>query len=151
MNIKEQIVFRKFQESDREFVFNSWLRSYRGSRFVRCLLLDMDKETYYEEQHVLIEQLLDRETMVSCVVCNPEDHTHIYGYGFGEQVGGQYGTVVHWMYLKKPFRGYGIATELLKKLVEGQQTVHYTHHQPGVQDFFRKVCKGIYNPFLFWR
>jgi hypothetical protein len=94
-------------EADAAFIFNSWLKSFRDSSFAA----PVSNETYFTEQHKLIERLLKRCKVF--IACEPQDHTNIYGWVCFEEHEGVF--TLHYAYIKHNFRMLGIAKELLKE------------------------------------
>lgn len=103
----EDFTFRVATVDDEPFFYNSWLESYRKhSPAVRSIPRNM----YYEGQHEVIEKVLKRSGTVCLIACSKEDSNQILGYLIYEKLGQD--LVFHWVYVKYPFREFGIAREL---------------------------------------
>jgi GNAT superfamily N-acetyltransferase len=135
-----QIKIRPALEVDAPFIFNSWLRSFRENGLAR----PVNNEIYYSEQHKLIEKLLKRCTV--SVACDPNDPTSIYGYICHEKIDGIF--VLHYVYVKHPFRSLGLAKTLL--LETKHNTDHaalYTHTTAAAVKLQQKF-NMLYHPYL---
>lgn len=91
--------------SDEEFVFHSWLKTYRNSPFAEGIRSSL----YYPSQHRVIEQIIARSTVLMAV--SKEDGNHIFGYIVFEKDP----PVLHWMYVKYSYRGMGMENLLLER------------------------------------
>jgi GNAT superfamily N-acetyltransferase len=119
---------------DLNFVFATWLRSYRhDSAFARSISNDI----YYHWHHKIIENAIRRGAYI--VIAHPKDSPEvIVGYACVE------GSTLHYVYVKKAFREMGIARTLLKHAPFKEYT-HITENGKLILD----LCPGIiYNPYL---
>lgn len=138
---KPEILIRDCTESDIPFVMNSYLKSYREAPMNRMLT----DHAYYQE-HVPTTQMLMMcpESRVRIAV-DPEHTDQIFGYMWSFQCPEK--TYVHWMYVKLPFRRFGIANLLLADLPADVKN-YYTHFNENYQ-FFRKH-KAEYMPWYYF-
>ncbi len=127
-------------------VFNSWLKRYRDAVSVR-LVTD---RVFFEVQHKVIRKILERPGLVLRVACNPEDSNQIYAYIVAEfnQIVPDL-TLIHWIYVKSPFRRAGVAKDLLSTVLEDHKQIHYTH-KTFLTQYLDKDNKWIYNPTFVW-
>ena len=126
---------RTADESDIKFIYSSWLKSFRRSPFAA----QISNALYFDGQHKRITHILAKpETNVICV-CNPEDASQIYGWICAE-IGGPI-TVVHYVYVKRTYRGFGIGKGLIESL--GSKNFIFTHDTGFAQKF-----GGVYSPYL---
>jgi ribosomal protein S18 acetylase RimI-like enzyme len=116
------------QGSDFGFILNSWLKSYRNSKFAKGL----KNETYYRNQGELIMGLL--ATAVTVVACADDDEDQILGYIVGQEPVDGPGYQVHYVYIKHLYRRLGFASALTKHLA-GDRAIYVTHWRP--------VCKKL--------
>lgn len=138
---------RRVFEEDLSFIYHSWLKSYRSS-WAKGLNPSryMDKDRYYNGQKLMISQCLERSVVL--VAVNPEDAFQIFGYVVGEP-----GLVVHYLYVKEPFRRMGIATLLVDGL---KKQCNWTPNDPiiathGTSVFHDVIAEkyGVeYDPYL---
>ena len=139
-------VIRQGVEGDVSFIYSSWLRSYRDHSSHADLI---PKEIYYKCQARIIRKLLD-----SCgiaVACNPEDQEQIFGYCIYSPSSAGI-AIVHYLYVKHPYRKLGIATTLRDwvKYECGHDNglpVVATHETANWNSFSSK-WNMIYNPYL---
>lgn len=129
---------RDATEADVPFVSDTWKHSYRkGGLSPNCAGV-----LYWEGQHALVARLLSR-SMVR-VAFNPHAPGQLFGWCCFEAVD-QLG-VLHFVYVKAPFRGYGIARELVSAVA----------NLPGLQHSHRtkdgeRLCAALnstWNPYL---
>lgn len=108
----DYITIRYNDEDDQHFIMSSWLRSFKNSNYAGPI----QNNLYWKVYQQVIEQLLDRDGVVILIACNPEKETQIFGYIVVEE---NFETpVVHWLYVKQPFRStvhdkWGIARALM--------------------------------------
>ena len=132
---------RSYQYSDKEFITSTWLRSNRdNSKIAKSI----PKSVYFTETDKLINKILDESRII--VACNPKDPAHIFGYLVYQPLDND--TVIHYLYVKKAFRGYGIAKAMFAEFTPTQK-VFYTH-EPKNLDLLIRYQTAIFNPFLFW-
>lgn len=128
------ITLRPAVDSDLSFFFSSTLQSYfYSSPTIRGLL----PSVYYPAHKALLYKLLARSKLE--MACSAEDLNIILGFALTE------GLDVHYMYVKRAFRRFGIARELLRNIGYSFQASHWTddlnaiaRHKPGI----------VFNPYL---
>jgi GNAT superfamily N-acetyltransferase len=123
------VKFREIQETDLPFVFNSWLKSYRNSKEGKLLKNDQ----YFLEQKNRIEALLEWSKVV--VASDPEDEWHVFGYAVATQVQGT--SILHYVYVKQPFRKLGIGKALVNAVSEPNAPAVFTTHPTSSGRFLR--------------
>lgn len=117
-----QILFRPVKAPDLNFVFDSWMKSWRVSKWSGTI----PNHLYYETQRTLIEGLIARGAKI--VIAYPEGREEvILGWACGEEKAGE--TVLHYLYVKDPFLGLGIPERLVSQL-PGTGPGHITHILP---------------------
>ncbi len=114
---------RPMQTNDFGFILNSWLKSYRNSKFAK----NLTNERYYRNQSEAIFSLLAASQVV--VMVDDEDTNHIYGYAVGHDAPDSDGYWLHYMYVKHLYRRLGVATNLIQHLA-GPKEVFVTHWRP---------------------
>ena len=129
---KDTWTIRGPNDGDVSFVYATWLRGlYYGNDFIKLI----DKDTFMDNYHKVITQILRRPTIEIKVVCLNEDHDVILGYSICEK------DTVHWVFTKPVWRAIGIARSILP--AEIKTISHYTN--------LGRKLKGpttIFNPFL---
>ena len=136
------IRIREAVPADVDFIFSSWLKSYRNSHFSKNII----NTIYFQAHHRLIENLLKTEKVL--IACNKEDATQIYGYCCAGQEEGIF--TLHYIYVKQSFRNFGVAKILLHAFNHDKYTAGvYTHHtrfaENKAQDY-----NMLYHPYLLF-
>lgn len=109
------LLIRPAREGDMAFVIDAWKRSYEASPAVR----GADREHYRAEMSRAIRRLCSRATVR--VACASEDDDHVVGFAaFSQPEGAR--AELHYVYVKKDFRGMGIARKLLADVSVGTYT-----------------------------
>jgi hypothetical protein len=131
----QSFIIRAAKETDLSFIFSTWLRSfYHSADFTK----DIDKEIYYQYHQEVIKRIFGRlpRILVACDVQEPET---IFGYIVAE------GPVLHFAYVKRPFRAAGLATALLNALEPPKFVSHLTKHG---KKFLEKNPNVRYSPYF---
>lgn len=131
------------QAKDVSFIYNSWLKSYRDSPAV----LGLTNTTYFKEVHDIIERVFQSPTCRVAVACDPAHEDVIFGYAVAEVTGNQ--GVLHWVYVKHPFRNFGVGKALEAAVLTGATETVYTCHSKLSKSLL-KTRPYVYNPFKFW-
>jgi GNAT superfamily N-acetyltransferase len=143
---------------DRSFILASWLQNYRReSHFARRIT----DTVFYANHHDVADALLRRCRVTVATLKN--DDAEILGYLVWEAPAEGRPHVLHWCYVKKPFRRMGVGRALVEatgapKDLDGCYITHATMlwfaarraegYSPGLEAMFPKV---IYNPYLALR
>lgn len=139
-SLKSQVQIRSATEADVPFIFNSWLKSYRGSNAAK----NISNPVYFEFHHKLIEGLLKRSQVH--VLCSPEDSSQVFGYLVHEVVDEV--IVLHYVYIKYAFRGMKLCSLLLKHAnIDASKGGFYTHDTHSSSKLL-KNSKFVFNPYL---
>lgn len=144
------ILVRKAVQSDVAFIQATWLRSFRSGAMVR----HVPNRLYYAYHHLILDELLPKAIIL--IACDEEDPDTILGYIVAELV--DTALVIHFMYVKKPFRLFGIARRLVELLIKSEQppAVMYTHYTSVIghirgDNKDHEVTKWVYNPYLLFQ
>lgn len=132
------ISFRRARLEDGNFVFSSWLKSYRGSDFAK----HMTNDVYYGHHKSIVAALIAKSIIL--VACNPEDENQVFGYIVFEH---ERGCLVHWLYVKYTYRKLGVANALIGQLPNGSGGITLTHIGRSFQELKAKYNLE-YNPYL---
>lgn len=139
MNIK----IRTFQEEDRSFILDSFLKSFhRESTFAR----NIRSEDYFKAHRSIAEALLEESQVL--VACDKEDPDLIFGYFIfnPEEM------VAHYIFVKKAFRDCGIARALFKESgLSKEGEITFTHWTKVMGSLVYKFPAIRYNPYLALR
>lgn len=125
---------------DRPFILNSWVKSYK-KRVVR----DADDleayRAYISGQNTLSSNLLSQSN--SLVACHESDQDQIFGYIVYERP-----STVHYIYVKVPFRGLGIAKRLYLEAIEDHtRPVTASHWAPRIDGYKARGLNIQYSPY----
>lgn len=120
--------------ADQNFIFATWLRSYKhSSQFARRV----PDRLFYKFHQAAIARILGRGA--ETLVCTPPGEPElILGYSVRE------GVTLHFVYVKKPFRRRGIGLALLRPAPE--LFTHWTNDWDVLKE---KACPDAqYNPYV---
>lgn len=134
------IRIRKATEADVNFIFNSWLKSYRDSALARSIT----DTIYFNEHHKVIEDIL--KTCEVLVACNNSNPGEIYGYCVFEQVDGFF--VTHFAYVKHTFRNLGIAGSLFKEAGADFTKASLLSHCTKNSEKYIEKYNLVHSPYL---
>jgi hypothetical protein len=137
--LQEQARVRPAVPADVAFIKSTWLKHFRlnneGAKTV-------PGPVYYPEQAGLTERLMAKSsTLVACHVEAPDE---ILGWACLEHIAGK--PVLHFLYEKGLFRGFGVAEYLLDAL-GARGGGFYTHSTPVI-DAHAKRLGMLFNPYL---
>ncbi len=152
--MSEEILLRRGENGDVPFITSSWLKSFRDAPSVA----GVPNTAYYYYQHKILEEILpDAEVWVAC---NVDRHDQALGWICAFPA--KEALILHYCYVKQPFRRLGVAEMLfrhLRRRFPGGE-VMFTHKSPlfwkraknGEESFFKKARKRgfVYNPFLLY-
>ncbi len=153
---------RQGRPSDIKFITNSWLKSYRDSHTVKGCPNDL----YYRYQHKVIDALLPTSGVL--VLCDSVDDDFILGYVVYQRVEGM--VLLHWLYIKHPFRRRHLAKDLIKLVLKAEAredgtppAVVFTHKTKGVNEILHhyrvagreeahkdELAPWVYDPYKLW-
>lgn len=106
MNKQELITYRMAQPGDIAFIFSAWLR---GLRYGNKKFKSVPSRLYFTEMHKMIEIVLKHRDTVVNVACLISDPDTILGYSVTSPY------TLHWVFVKKAWRGIGIGTDLVPR------------------------------------
>lgn len=141
--ISPEFKIRKPVPSDVEFLLKTWLREYR-----RALPRRLPDRLYYNEFQRVILALTRKSD--ARVVCDAKDANYICGFVVGNNYPAEKTAVVHFAYMRPPFRRLGLGTAALEDM--GYQVGHEivaTHWHPYLDRFEQKEL--IYNPYVLYK
>ena len=106
--------------------------------------MGISNPVYYAQHHVLVEGLCQTATITVCV--NAADHSQIFGYIAHESIEGQ--PVVHYVYVKEPYRLLGLSKLLLQQAGVALDRPFFCTHRTQVIKHIEGKYPCIYNPYL---
>lgn len=131
---------RRATELDANFIFNSWLKSYRSSP----LASQLSSTIYFAEHHKIIERLF--KTSEVLVACNETDVSQIYGWICAEKIDGIF--CLHYVYMKHTFRNHGIAKALFNSFEHDPTNASCFTHGTRLGIRLANKYNMIYHPYL---
>lgn len=121
----ENLVFRPYGPSDRNFIESSWADSYFQACRLKDLLSPQDFHAYHRP---LRARFFERPNATVIIAAAPDDPDHILGWLALEIVPNA--TLLHYVYVKSSYRrDYGIASKLIERSIP-HGPVLYTHFTP---------------------
>lgn len=144
------IALRGKTDHDIARVFSDWLKSARSWP----VFAQIPNETYFWNQHRVIEALWVDPTVLFVVACSPDDPTKIYGWLAGQRADTLAGDVpvVHFTYVSKLYRRMGVASVLLAAFdqrADKNLPLVVTSISPAGRELLGNQ-PWIYNPFILW-
>ena len=140
----QQVQIRKATKDDVNFVFSVWLRSYKhDSPVTKNIFSDIFYQ--YHQRH--LDQILSNPQTQVLVAVDKQDPSLIFGFFAFRPIQ----KVLDYVYIKKPFRRFGIGRALLSVADEtlqfdGWQTSHLTY---AILDVLTAKQRSIpFNPYL---
>lgn len=130
-------------KEDIPFIFNSWLVSYRHSLHVK----NIGNTVYFGEHHKVLERLFKR--CDARIACNPDDQNQIYGYVVFERITGT--LVVHYCYVKQPYRRLGVCHQLLTAAGRNKEEPFVYTHETFLGNKLSGRFRAMYNPYVFYQ
>jgi len=139
MNKADLITVRDFAVGDEAFILSTWLKGllYGGDQVYRRI----PKDIYFSNQHKLIERILTSPQAEIRLAVLKEDPDVILGYSVYRVLESAF--VLDWVFVKKEWRGVGIAKSLMPPIVTA--VTHLTRIGAGILE---KNPKVIFNPYL---
>jgi hypothetical protein len=136
------IAAREALPEDLNFVFNSWLISFKQSK----TLQNVEGAFYYQGQHNIIERCLRQSETLMLVDANKTED--IYGYIVYQQIDGIF--TLHFAYIKHIYRGLGLFRHMLS-LVRSDNSVLglYTHDTKAARHVGDRF-NLYYNPYVLF-
>lgn len=118
------IILRPATQDDVNFVLNSWLKSFKESSW-----FNISGKPYWRGHRLLILKLMRTKELT--IACMKDDTNAIVGWSCTEP------GVIHYVYVKRPFRRFGVAKTLLAWAYapgEYNKSISYTHRTYHLND-----------------
>jgi GNAT superfamily N-acetyltransferase len=106
MNKDELVIVRPTVEADKNFIMATILR---GLFYGESWFSEIDKSVFMENYHRVIDFLLAKDTTEVRIACLKEDPEVILGYSIVSPSS----NLIHFVFVKKAWRGIGIASMLV--------------------------------------
>jgi GNAT superfamily N-acetyltransferase len=149
--MEEQIAIRDAVADDMPFFFNSFLNHYKHSSPHTRLI---PESHYYLELHGIVDRVLERKGNILKLCVLAEDPSIVFGYLWAND----YPETIFYLYVKKAFRGLGIAKALMQAVFPDfseTKKVFYPFFTYDAGKITMKYSKLVFNPYLLdaktWR
>lgn len=136
---KKLIKIRQATESDRHYIINTWLRSYREHSTWKLLYYMPEKEYNIRYRRIILSILQSPNVTIS-ILTPSDDDSLILGYAVYEP------TTLHYIHIRKEFQKLGLAKLLISHLFDGRN-MRYSHQTKPFQARFR-VEDWSFTPWL---
>jgi len=140
---KYPVKLRKASDSDTNFVFSTWLKSYRQSDWAK----NMSNDVFFHHHKQIIQQILDSDHTELTMIVNIEDENQIFGYVCAEV--GNSKALIHFCYMKYNFRSMGIMRQTIEELnLLGNDGVNFITHLPRNYKQLKVKFNLEFDPYL---
>lgn len=136
--MKVDIYIREADYKDINFIKNSWEKSFEK------VMKQVPQTLYTRGQQRLMAKLMARSTCF--VACNPDELTQIYGWMLFEKLG-EIG-VLHYIYVKHPYRRYGIGSQLYSMLERDKSVPCIATHTTLYLNHIKDKWNLTFNPYI---
>lgn len=141
---------REAKDSDMDFIYSSWLKSFRESHYAGVIPMN----AYYKVYSPILKGLIfDRPGARILVATNPEEDDPRHELlGWIAREPGKLMNVLHYVYVKEAFRRHGVAKALFQ--AAGFDVRHqfiYTFKTPAAANLLRSVGQRLlakYDPLV---
>lgn len=142
--MNNEFTIRRPVPSDVEFMLKTWLREMRKS-YPRAY----PDRLYYNDFQGSVLALTRKAD--ARVICTTNDPNYIVGFVVGNTYGDVDTTVLHFAYIRPPFRRLGLASAALADLGHkpGREIVA-THWHPYLDKFDLRKLNLLYNPTVLY-
>ena len=125
---KLPVLLREHTPADLGFIVNAWITNYQKAGEVE----DLTPDIYCPSQRGQINRFLRAGGCT--LVVSEADPTQFFGFICFERDEKASVGVVHYVYVKKTFRGVGLGKQMVAHAFRGLQMRFYTHRAPRRQD-----------------
>lgn len=137
------IVMRPATADDLAFFFATALQSYFYSSSNNRHIIP---SVFFIEHKAIFEKILKRQSAALSIACLEEDPAVIIGFILAESLR----NTLHYIYVKRPFRRFGVARKMLESAEIDIARCNATHWTNDFSAIMRKKCYNslVYNPYL---
>jgi GNAT superfamily N-acetyltransferase len=124
-------------------VFDAWANSFKKSPYAGCI----PNRLWDDVSRAGISEILDRgaRVVVACMPL-PDGRRRVMGYSVSEPDK----HVLHWLYVKRDYRGTGVGTALLRETCQDSFGWSYTHRTKAADNFLRRASSSYSGPRFVW-
>ena len=133
------IKYRKAVEADFDFIYSSWLKSYRNSEATKHLT----NAVFFHHHKAIVKNILESKNTETLIICSDKDDDQLYGYIVVETIYSE--IVLHYVYVKYNFRKLKLISDLCKS-TNILDKVNFITHLP--RKFDSSKSRFQYNPYL---
>lgn len=134
-----QYNIREAKGSDLNFIYDTWLKSYRNS----VLASQCGDAVFFSHYRFVIDKLLhDCKPLIACL---PNDEDVILGY-----LVAQAPDTIHYLFVKEAFRQLGIGNALITHQNLSSDPLTLTHISPFCK-YIARHKHVYYNPFKLYQ
>lgn len=140
----QKTLIRPPKTEDVAFIASTWLNNFKNSsKFGQ----NIKKGIFYDNHAKIVNRILSKTNHVY-IAHLPDDEDTIIGYMVGDAIDDTC-NVIHFIYVKQPFRNFGVMKELLIHSEIDLSTALYTHETYVGADIIKTKYPGmIHNPYL---
>jgi predicted GNAT family acetyltransferase len=122
------------------FCISYWLRQYKtNSQFAKSIC----NEVYYDEHRKRAMACLNINAVI---YSDPKSPDHFIGFLCGIPL--QNKNILHYVYVKKAFRGHGVARAMFNHVFKPKDEIIITH-QGDIMGLKNNHNKLTFNPYIF--
>lgn len=126
---------------DRAFVVSTWSRSFKLSHSAGLI----SSESWPAVMHVELEKILERAGARTVIACAGDDRNSFYGWIAADTTARV--PVLHYVYVKEPYRLAGIGRRLFAAIgIDPAQFFVYVCRGPSYGQLASKFAHARYNP-----
>ena len=134
------VEIRLAKANDINFIYSTWLRCYKHDS---PLTKYTKREIFFEEHQKLLDRLLTKKGTTVAVAVDDKDPDLIFGFLAYEP------KIVHFCYVKEPFRKMGIARQLFESQKIVPEECRATHLTYSLLDLWTaKKVEITFDPYL---
>jgi hypothetical protein len=137
-----EILIRDFDEHDRFYVQESWMRHYyKNSYFAKKIKPGI----YYKNHELVIKHIMARPTIQKKIVCYKELSEVPLGFLVYDKTSPK--NIIHFIYTKRAFRKFGLARILLESEKLDPNLCEFSHWTYDFDHLVHRFPDIIYNPY----
>ncbi len=137
-------LFRPFVAGDLNFVANSWGSSYyKGALYQRHL----SPEEFHKHHRPIRDKFFANPNGAIIICASRSDENIIIGWAAVEKPEAA-GLILHYVYVKQAFKGWGIANELIERALP-ERPILYTHLTERADKIMYSNGDGRFKDFYY--
>ena len=146
--MKDDLLIRDMQLSDRNFILKSILSHYKhGSPHTKLI----PEHIFFDAHHYIISKAMRQDGFFCRMAALKDDPDVVFGFILGNFDP----ETIHYMYVKKAFRRMGMARHLVESAFDPNSDIYFTHLTFDAGFITRTHQNFVFNPYLLngdvWR